>query len=184
MALVNVIDLRPKDKGKIIEAKVYRKWIGSNPPNATPTGFCCMLLDKSVYVTNKYRNSKPNQISDLPNCVCSSLTNIIFVIIQGYAIQANMDVNDIQYFDQLLEKASAYKISSFSCEQTRSWQQTLPNLTTLRFGRFTKFETIPNDEFPEHYFRFISYNQLFQRLAKNSILTGDIKTLLLSNFKT
>ncbi|GJX74685.1 retrotransposon protein, putative, ty1-copia subclass [Tanacetum coccineum] len=37
---------------------------------------------------------------------------------QGTAIQANMDVKDADYFNQLLQNHRAYRISGFSCEQT------------------------------------------------------------------
>ena len=48
MASTSVNDLKAGDKFKVIEVKVYRKWISTNPPNPTPTGYCCMLLDKLV----------------------------------------------------------------------------------------------------------------------------------------
>lgn len=95
----------------------------------------------------------------------------------GHAIQANMNFNDFQYFDNLLHQNPAYKISNFLCEPMKKWQKTLPNNITLRFGRFTKFENMSSDGFPDHYFRFISYNQLFRRLPKDSILTGNIHSL-------
>ncbi|GKB08668.1 hypothetical protein Tco_0836980, partial [Tanacetum coccineum] len=37
---------------------------------------------------------------------------------QEIAIQANMEAKDTEYFDQLLELGSAYKITGFSCEHT------------------------------------------------------------------
>ena len=41
------------------------------------------------------------------------------------AIQANMDVKDTQYFNQVLKLNAAYRISRFSCEEARKWQCTL-----------------------------------------------------------
>ncbi|GKC86197.1 hypothetical protein Tco_1141914 [Tanacetum coccineum] len=34
------------------------------------------------------------------------------------------------------------------------------NKTTLNFGKYTSIEPIPNDSFPEHYFKFIAYNEV------------------------
>ncbi|KAI3517652.1 hypothetical protein L1887_16867 [Cichorium endivia] len=86
-----------------------------------------------------------------------------------------MNINDIEYFSQLLELHSAYRVSDFNCKQTKTWQRTLPNPTSIRFGNFTKFEKVSPDDFPNHHFNFISYNQLSTRLPKNSILTGELK---------
>ncbi|GJZ85918.1 nucleic acid-binding, OB-fold protein [Tanacetum coccineum] len=91
---------------------------------------------------------------------------------QGTPIQANMDVKDTEYFDQLLQLKKAYKISGFSCEQTGVWERTLENPTSLIFGRFIDLLEISNDGFPEHYFNFASYNELPARTdVRNSILT-------------
>nr|GEV27545.1 hypothetical protein [Tanacetum cinerariifolium] len=59
----------------------------------------------------------------------------IFMDKQGTPIQANMDVKDTDYFDQLLQHCRAYRISGFSCEQTGLWERTLDNPTSLIFGR-------------------------------------------------
>ncbi|KAJ9559006.1 hypothetical protein OSB04_013620 [Centaurea solstitialis] len=96
---------------------------------------------------------------------------------QGHAIQGNMSFSDIEYFNQVMQLGSAYKISNFNCQQTKAWQRTLPNPTTLNFGRFTKFEQILPDGFPDHHFNFTSYNQLPARLIKNSILTGCLRAV-------
>ncbi|GJZ55816.1 DNA helicase [Tanacetum coccineum] len=55
---------------------------------------------------------------------------------QGTPIQANMSLRDAEYFDQLLQLQKAYQFSGFSCEPTDPWDRTLPNQTTLIFGRF------------------------------------------------
>ncbi|GKE20017.1 nucleic acid-binding, OB-fold protein [Tanacetum coccineum] len=91
---------------------------------------------------------------------------------QGTPIQANMDVKDTEYFDQLLQLKKAYRISGFSCEQTGVWERTLENPTSLIFERFIDLLEISNDGFPEHYFNFASYNELPARTdVRNSILT-------------
>ncbi|GJX24193.1 DNA helicase [Tanacetum coccineum] len=85
---------------------------------------------------------------------------------EGNAIQANMALKDTDYFDAKLQMGMAYRISNFSCEATSRYQQTLENETSLRFGRYTNFDSIPTTTFPHHYFRFTSYNQLESKLPR------------------
>ena len=56
-----------------------------------------------------------------------------------------MAFTDMNYFTQVMEQDSAYKISNFLCEKTKPWQQTLSNPISLRFGKFTKFENLAED---------------------------------------
>nr|GEY05686.1 nucleic acid-binding, OB-fold protein [Tanacetum cinerariifolium] len=60
---------------------------------------------------------------------------------QGKAIQANMGLHDIPYFNSLLQEGSACRISSFICIPTSNFQQTLDR----RFRKYTKFENISDD---------------------------------------
>ncbi|GJR46962.1 nucleic acid-binding, OB-fold protein [Tanacetum coccineum] len=85
---------------------------------------------------------------------------------ENNAIQATMDVNNIDYFSQLLQPHAAYKISNFIYERTKLYQQTLENQITLRFGKITVFEPLPvkESEFPDHHFELISYYQLPSRI--------------------
>ncbi|GJU57550.1 DNA helicase [Tanacetum coccineum] len=82
--------------------------------------------------------------------------------VKNNAVQANMDVNNIDYFDALLKPRTAYRISNFICEKTKPYQPTLENKISLRFGKITTFEVLEGkeSEFPEHYFEFTAYNQL------------------------
>ncbi|GKB97189.1 DNA helicase [Tanacetum coccineum] len=123
--VINLRDIRPTHPNKIIEVRIYQKWIARNVRTKDPSNFCCILLDK-----------------------------------EGNAIQTNMDLKDTEYFDQLLQLNNAYKISRFWCTETKKWQRTLDNKTILNFGRYTSFDTIANDPFPEHYFNFIAYNEV------------------------
>ncbi|GJY88082.1 DNA helicase [Tanacetum coccineum] len=53
---------------------------------------------------------------------------------EGNAIQANMALKDVDYFDQKLQIHMAYRISNFLCEATSRYQQTLENQASLRFA--------------------------------------------------
>ncbi|GJS59025.1 DNA helicase [Tanacetum coccineum] len=92
-------------------------------------------------------------------------TNFCCILLdkEGNAIQANMNVKDTNYFNQLLQLNNAYRISHFVCTETKNWQRTLDNKTTLLFGQYTKFQPIPADPFPEHYFKFVAYNEVKER---------------------
>ncbi|GKD05147.1 DNA helicase, partial [Tanacetum coccineum] len=79
---------------------------------------------------------------------------------QGTPIQAIMDAKDTEYFDQLLQLHSAYRITGFSSEQTVPWERTLDNPTSLTFGKFISLQEIPNADFPKHYINFAAYNEL------------------------
>ncbi|GJT08692.1 nucleic acid-binding, OB-fold protein [Tanacetum coccineum] len=78
------------------------------------------------------------------------------------AIQATMDINNIDYFSQLLKPHAAYRISNFICERTKPYQQTLENQITLRFGKIIVFEPLPGKEFEflDHQYELIPYHQL------------------------
>ncbi|PWA86557.1 nucleic acid-binding, OB-fold protein [Artemisia annua] len=123
-------DLNPTSRNRILEAKVYRSWIGRNPPDITERSYHAILLDR-----------------------------------QGDAIQANMEVSEKKQFTTYLIPGRTYRISGFTCAPTSNWQQTLENRTSLSFTRFTKFDAIPPMGFPNHYFRFISYNRLPYRVV-------------------
>ncbi|GJT61107.1 DNA helicase [Tanacetum coccineum] len=87
---------------------------------------------------------------------------------QGNAIQASMGTGDIQYFSSLLKAGSSYRITNFTCTPTIKYQQTLDTQTSLKFGRYTKFDSIPSDDFPKHYFNFVAYNQLEYKFNRES----------------
>ncbi|GKB03353.1 DNA helicase [Tanacetum coccineum] len=82
------------------------------------------------------------------------------------AIQANMSLKDLDYFNPKLQIGMAYRISNFICEPTSPYQQTLENKTSLRFGKYTTFDNIPATTFPHHFFQFTSYNQLELKMPK------------------
>ena len=50
-AKANLKDLQPRDRNKILEAKVYRAWIAREPPSTIQKGFRAILLDKQVNST-------------------------------------------------------------------------------------------------------------------------------------
>ncbi|GKA57730.1 DNA helicase [Tanacetum coccineum] len=53
------------------------------------------------------------------------------------------------------------------CIPTKTWDRTLPNDITLTFGKYTTIIPISNDDFPEHYFNFIAYNEVNQRATQS-----------------
>ncbi|GJS75547.1 DNA helicase [Tanacetum coccineum] len=85
---------------------------------------------------------------------------------ENNAIQANMDVNNTNYFNPLLQMQMVYRITNFTCENTKPYLQTLENKISLKFGKITSFHALPEkqSEFPEHHFEFVAYNQLSSRV--------------------
>ncbi|GKC58719.1 hypothetical protein Tco_1086317, partial [Tanacetum coccineum] len=105
----------------------------------------------------------------------------ILIDIENNAIQATIDINNIDYFSPLLKPHASYRILNFICERTKPYQQTLENQITLRFGKIIVFPLSGKEsEFPDHHFELISYHQLPSRVPykdENSkliylILTG------------
>ncbi|GKC08323.1 DNA helicase, partial [Tanacetum coccineum] len=99
---------------------------------------------------------------------------------------ANMDINNIDYFNPLLKPGTVYRFSNFIYETTNPYHQTLVNKVSLKFGKITRFDilTEKESEFPEHHFEFIAYNQLASKVPyqdENSkmiypVLTGCIRS--------
>ncbi|GKA12803.1 hypothetical protein Tco_0692349 [Tanacetum coccineum] len=131
MSQTTIATLRPGQRNRILEAKVYSKWISKSVPDMREIALCCILID-----------------------------------IENNAIQANMDVNNTQYFNLLLKSGIAYRISKFICESTNPYHQTLENKTSLKFGKVTTFDILQGQEseFPDNHFKFISYNQVPSRI--------------------
>ncbi|GKE01868.1 hypothetical protein Tco_1389851 [Tanacetum coccineum] len=55
-----ISDLKPDAEGKILEAKVYRKWIYRSPPKPAVTDYCCIMIDKEVgkYNPGEHRHTR------------------------------------------------------------------------------------------------------------------------------
>ncbi|GKC21789.1 DNA helicase, partial [Tanacetum coccineum] len=106
--------------------------------------------------------------------LCNGTRMIVTQLLsKGNAIQANMNLNDINQFDELLQLNNTYRISRFRCMKTQSWDRTLPNNTTLLFGKYTSIIPISNADFPEHHFNFIAYNEVAKRATVSGApLTG------------
>ncbi|GJX56922.1 DNA helicase [Tanacetum coccineum] len=102
---------------------------------------------------------------------------------------ARNKVLEAKTVSSLLQDDAAYRISNFICIPTSNFQQTLDTETTLKFGKYTKFDSIPLDEFPKHYFNFVAYNQLHYKIhtqekptyEKQPTLTGCL--IRVSNIK-
>ncbi|GKD09180.1 hypothetical protein Tco_1188865 [Tanacetum coccineum] len=84
-----------------------------------------------------------------------------------------MDAEDTEYFDELLRLGKTYRISGFSCQKTPTWEQTPTNKSSLIFGKYLQVHSIPNDNFPLHYFNFAAYNELAGRANVKSVVLTD-----------
>nr|GEV26091.1 hypothetical protein [Tanacetum cinerariifolium] len=43
-----ISDLKLGARNKVLEAKVYQKWIDQKPSNPTPTDYCYILIDREA----------------------------------------------------------------------------------------------------------------------------------------
>ncbi|PWA62131.1 nucleic acid-binding, OB-fold protein [Artemisia annua] len=59
MALRSIRELKPGDKGKVIELKVYRAWASRNPPDTTETGYHAILLDRHIILDVTLHQARP-----------------------------------------------------------------------------------------------------------------------------
>ncbi|GJY08663.1 nucleic acid-binding, OB-fold protein, partial [Tanacetum coccineum] len=161
MATTSYPDTAAKNKGKMVAVQPEISDIASLKP--TDSNKVIEVIVYRKWISKHVHSRQPIRF-------CCILLDR-----QGTPIQANMDAQDTNYFDHLLQLHSAYRITGFSCEQTASWERTLDNPTSLTFGKFITVQEIPNDNFPEHYFNFISYNELPTKLnVRNPVLTDYI----------
>ncbi|GJT02293.1 DNA helicase [Tanacetum coccineum] len=168
MATTSYPDTTAKNKGKMIVVQTEISDIASLKP--TDSNKVIEVIVYRKWISKHVHSRQPIRF-------CCILLDR-----QGTPIQANMDAQDTNYFDHLLQLHSAYRITGFSCEQTGPWERTLENPTSLTFGKFITLQEIPNDNFPEHYFNFISYNELPTKLnVRNSVLTACGKQVIPGN---
>ncbi|GJS85388.1 DNA helicase [Tanacetum coccineum] len=115
------------------------------------------ILEARVY--RKWTSKNITDMKELAFCC-------ILIDRENNAIHANIDINNINYFNPLLKLNAVYKCSHFICEKTKPYHQTLENPISLKFGKITTFKVLTGKEFefPEHNFEFIAYNQLASRV--------------------
>ncbi|GJU53838.1 DNA helicase [Tanacetum coccineum] len=118
-------DERHVNSGGICGRKV---WLGLTG-KALKIGQENCILEAKVY--RKWISKSVPEMKELAFCY-------ILMDRENNAIQVNMDINNIDYFDPLLKPRVAYRFSDFICEKTKPKES----------------------EFPDHHFEFIAYNQL------------------------
>lgn len=86
----------------------------------------------------------------------------IVCVSQGDAIEANIELRDVQKYDSL-QLNTAYQSRGFGCQRTDKWQQTVDNKLTLLIVRCTIFT------------KFAAYNELERRAeTKDTMLAGNL----------
>ena len=93
--------------------------------------------------------------------------------LQGSAIQANVSLREKTKFDALLQMNKTYRITGFGFQPAKTWMQAVPHSLSLVFGTYTDIKDIPDAGFPEHYFNFSCYRDLYSKVdVKEGLLTG------------
>ncbi|GJX57192.1 hypothetical protein Tco_0287089 [Tanacetum coccineum] len=102
----------------------------------------CTGIQVNTYdVSNKIVSSDP--VTSIVDMGVTSGNKTIEI--KGGAIQANMDVRDLGYFDANLEKDEAYKISNLRCEVTKK----LYGMSSMGRGPYTLWKSYLNG-FPDY----------------------------------
>nr|GEW61263.1 DNA helicase [Tanacetum cinerariifolium] len=132
------------------------------------------ILEARVY--RKWTSKNITDMKELAFCC-------ILIDRENNAIQANMDINNIRYFNTLLKLNAVYRFLHFICEKTKPYHQTLENPISLKFGKITTFEVLTGkeSEFLKHHFEFIAYNQLASRVPYQDEKSKTIYPILIGN---
>lgn len=92
---------------------------------------------------------------------------------QGGAIQANVNLREKSKFDALLQINKTYRITGFGFQPAKTWMQVMPHSLSLAFGTYTDIKDTPDAGFPNHYFNFSHYRDLYSKVdVKEGLLTG------------
>ena len=84
-----------------------------------------------------------------------------------------MNLREKPKFDALLQINKAYKITGFGFQPAKTWMQTVPHSLSLVFGTYTDIKDIPDTGFPNHYFNFSYFRDLYSKVdVKEGLLTG------------
>ena len=84
-----------------------------------------------------------------------------------------MNLREKPKFDALLQMNKTYKITGFGFQPAKTWMQAVPHSLSLVFGTYTDIKDIPDAGFPEHYFNFSYYRDLYSKVdVKEGLLTG------------
>nr|GEZ75724.1 hypothetical protein [Tanacetum cinerariifolium] len=149
-------------------SEAFANWILLHPLSFYPLGLLVLpVLSRRIIISFDYLVVRDERgMSKLIDFIYDDMTlrapTAGSLQEKNNAIQVNMDINNIDYFDPLFKPRVAYRFSDFIYKITKLYQQTLANEISLKFRKIIKFETLTGkeSEFPNHHFEFISYNQL------------------------
>lgn len=103
---------------------------------------------------------------------CKFNNLLLIYFLQGGAIQANIKPREKSRFNTL-EIDKTYQIKGFGFQDATGWMQTVQNPLSLAFGNNTDIQPLPDIGFPSHYFNFVPYSELHQKVdKKEGLLTG------------
>ncbi|GJY77411.1 hypothetical protein Tco_0482527, partial [Tanacetum coccineum] len=102
---------------KAVYAKYLRRWQFCVSEKPSYTDAMLLSVKNGGHCSGKFFFSDEIRVRNpLPAGSCFILINK-----EGYAIQANMDVQDTAYFNRCVELNNAYRILGFSCQETKKW---------------------------------------------------------------
>lgn len=84
-----------------------------------------------------------------------------------------MNIREKNKFNSLLQIGKTYRITGFGFQDAKTWMQVVPHSLSLVFGTYTDIKEIPAEGFPNHYFNFSQYRDLYSKIdVKEGLLTG------------
>ncbi|KAM0016426.1 putative nucleic acid-binding protein [Helianthus debilis subsp. tardiflorus] len=95
----------------------------------------------------------------------------LFVDLAGDAIQAVVDEIAKKHLESKITLRSCYRVSNYLSGEAGDKYNVVKHDAILRLGKGTTFESIPDFGFPFHYFNFVPYANLKERIDDHTILT-------------
>ena len=85
-------------------------------------------------------------------------------------------------FEPILKERALYSINRFQVKKAEFNFNVVPGEYNIPLTRITEIERLHEDisAYPRHWFNFISFNKLHDRINQNMILTDIVYNLLLS----
>ncbi|XP_076908755.1 uncharacterized protein LOC143565771 [Bidens hawaiensis] len=84
----------------------------------------------------------------------------LFVDAHGCAIEATTSTNNKAHFDSVITIQSCYIIDDYVCLSKRPYMPTVGHDASIRLGMIATFTPSSNNNIPDHYFDFATYNEL------------------------
>ncbi|KAI7748203.1 hypothetical protein M8C21_002912 [Ambrosia artemisiifolia] len=98
----------------------------------------------------------------------------LFVDKEGYAIEGCGHNRDKAYFEAKMNLQGCYRISDYLSQKPHKSHNVVPGQATIKIAKGTSFMPIDPTGFPSHYFNFLPFEGLPNKIQTNYLLTDYI----------